>query len=132
MLFCRYIVTKAVVRPMCFFSYLKGYKGFGREASEHIPVKQVQAGNIKLTLIIFRTRDERKQGAPPKGPPELCQTCQWPCRTAQRSGTTPLLLALLTAAPCPSSNLHTSSFPLPAAAVSARESIGISISSWLI
>lgn len=86
----------------------------------------------KLTRIIFKTRDGRNQGSHPKGSPKLCQTCQWPCRTAQSSGGTPLLLALVTAAPCPRSNLHTSSFPLPAAAVRARESICINISSWLI
>lgn len=43
----------------------------------------------------------------------------------------PLLLPLVTAAPCASSTRHTSSFPRPAAAVRARESTAISTSACL-
>lgn len=62
----------------------------------------------------------------------LCQTCQCPCRTAQKSGGTPRLLVLVTAAPRSSSNSQTSSFPLPAAAVRAEESTFINIVSLLV
>lgn len=51
------------------------------------------------------------------GPPGTCQ-CPW--RAAQNKGGTPLLLVRDTAAPCSSSSSHTSSLPLPAAAVRAR------------
>lgn len=46
-------------------------------------------------------------------------TCQWPCLTALKSGTTPRRLGCATAAPCSRSSRHTSSFPRPAAAVRA-------------
>lgn len=49
------------------------------------------------------------------------QTCQCPCRTALNSGTMPRLLDWATAAPCSSNRRHTSSFPLPEAAVKAGQ-----------
>lgn len=48
-------------------------------------------------------------------------TCQWPWRAAQNRGGTPLLLARDTAAPRSSSSSQISTFPLPAAAVRARQ-----------
>lgn len=47
-------------------------------------------------------------------------TCQWPWRTVLKSGTAPRRLGWATAAPCSRSRRHTSSLPLPAAAVRAE------------
>lgn len=47
-------------------------------------------------------------------------TCQWPWRTVLKRGTAPRRLGWATAAPCSRSRRHTSSLPLPAAAVRAE------------
>lgn len=75
--------------------------------------------------LIYSMQDKKGRPDPPSVATPGCRaplTCQCPCLTALKSGTTPRRLGCATAAPCSRSSLHTSSFPRPAAAVrAARE-----------
>lgn len=80
-----YIITKTAVRPICFLSYFQGHKRFGSEASEHVPLKQMQMCIRKWTLIIFKIRDGKNQG-PPKYPQSCARPASGPAGRRRGAG----------------------------------------------